>query len=286
VPLNTIRQIKTIKQGIQTYDGAGVKLTRIFGFLEEGEYDPFLLLDHFGSDNPNDYSAGFPWHPHRGMETVTYMLDGNAEHGDSMGNKGVIGKGDIQWMTAGSGIIHQEMPKPGDSNKMYGFQLWVNLPKSHKMIHPRYQDIKASEIPIVNDENGVCVRVLAGVYKGKQGPVKDIIADPIYFDITIPPKTDYFFDVKDGHTAFALVFEGECIFGNDSKDIIRTDNCVLFSDGNCIAVKTATKSVRFILVSGKPIKENIAWHGPIVMNTREELDIAFREYNQGTFIKH
>src|SRR5512138_589210 len=278
------RKIDRIIQGTPTSDGAGVRLTRIFGFNEEGLLDPFLLLDFFGSDNPKDFMAGFPWHPHRGIETVTYMLDGRVEHGDSMGNSGVIGKGDIQWMTAGSGIIHQEMPR-SDGGRMYGFQLWVNLPASHKMIPPRYQDIPAVAIPEVMMENQVRVKVVAGVFRGVRGPVEDIIADPEYFDVGMPENAVFLASVDPEYTAFAYVYEGSAHFDESRKDMLHEGYGARFGPGPQIRAKTTHSGARFILISGKPIREPIAWRGPIVMNTNEELLTAFREFREGTFIK-
>jgi quercetin 2,3-dioxygenase len=261
-----------------------VRLTRIFGFYEEGLLDPFLLLDFFGSDNPKDFMAGFPWHPHRGMETVTYMIEGRVEHGDSMGNSGVIGTGDIQWMTAGSGIVHQEMPK-SDGGRMFGFQLWVNLPASHKMIAPRYQDIPAAQVPTVNLDNGVRVKVLAGTFNGVKGPVENIIADPEYFDVEMPENTEFVTPVSPGYTAFTYVYEGEAKFDESRDDTLRKGEGAIFGDGPQVRAATGNSSARFILISGKPIKEPIAWRGPIVMNTDGELDLAFKEFRNGTFIK-
>jgi len=282
--METYRKIDRIIHGQLTSDGAGVRLTRIFGFYEEGLLDPFLLLDFFGSDNPDDYMAGFPWHPHRGMETVTYMMDGKVEHGDSMGNSGVIGKGDIQWMTAGSGIIHQEMPK-NEGGRMYGFQLWVNLPASHKMIAPRYQDILSSNVPVVILDNRVKVRVLAGTFNGTSGPVKDIIADPEYFDVELPENAEFIAPVSPEYTAFAYVYEGIVRFDESRKDPLSTGEGALFGHGSNIRATTGSSKARFIMFSGKPIKEPIAWRGPIVMNTKAELATAFKEFREGTFIK-
>jgi quercetin 2,3-dioxygenase len=281
--METIRNIRRIITGQPVSDGAGVKLTRIFGFYEEGLLDPFLLLDFFGSDNPADFMAGFPWHPHRGIETVTYMLEGRVEHGDSMGNSGVIGPGDIQWMTAGSGIIHQEMPK-SDGGGMFGFQLWVNLPRSHKMIAPRYQDIPAAKVPAAVMENGVRVKILAGTFNGVNGPVEDIIADPEYFDVEMPANTEFVSPVPAGHTAFVFVFKGEASFGGDPEIHLKEGTGGLFGDGTQVRAITPGTPARFILISGRPIREPVAWRGPIVMNTGEELDRAFREYRNGTFI--
>jgi quercetin 2,3-dioxygenase len=282
--METYRKIDRIIHGQPTSDGAGVRLTRIFGFYEEGLIDPFLLLDFFGSDNPDDFMAGFPWHPHRGIETVTYMLDGKVEHGDSMGNSGVIGKGDIQWMTAGSGIIHQEMPRD-EGGRMYGFQLWVNLPASHKMIQPRYQDIPAGKVPELVLGNGVKVRVLAGTYDGTTGPVKDIIADPEYFDVEMPENTEFIAPVNPKYTLFAYVFEGTASFDENRKDPLHSGEGVLFGHGSRLRATTGSSKARFIMISGKPIGEPIAWRGPIVMNTEAELALAFKEFREGTFIK-
>ena len=282
--MDSNRKIERILQGKPTSDGAGVRLTRIFGFYEEGLLDPFLLLDFFGSNNPKDFMAGFPWHPHRGMETVTYMLDGRVEHGDSMGNSGVIGKGDIQWMTAGSGIIHQEMPK-SDGGSMYGFQLWVNLPASQKMIPPRYQDIPAGKVPEVVLENKVRVKVIAGKFGSVKGPAEDIIADPEYFDVEMPENAEFISPVDPGHTTFAYVFEGAARFDESRKDPVQAGYGVLFGDGPQIRATTGSQGARFILISGKPIREPIAWRGPIVMNTDEELALAFKEFRDGTFIR-
>jgi quercetin 2,3-dioxygenase len=282
--MDTFRKIERIIHGKPTSDGAGVKLTRIFGFYEEGMLDPFLLLDFFGSDNPDDFMAGFPWHPHRGMETVTYMLDGRVEHGDSMGNSGVIGKGDIQWMTAGSGIIHQEMPKD-DGGRMHGFQLWVNLPSAYKMTPPRYQDITADRIPQVLLDNKVKVKVIAGEFNGVKGPVGGIVANPIYFDVEMPASAEFSLGVIPDHTVFAYIFEGQAAFTEKAEDFFDAGSGVLFGDGPQIRVVSGKAGARFILIAGEPIREPIAWRGPIVMNTEEELSVAFREYRDGTFIR-
>jgi redox-sensitive bicupin YhaK (pirin superfamily) len=282
--METTRKIDRIIRGHHTSDGAGVRLTRIFGFHEEGLLDPFLLLDFFGSDNPEEYMAGFPWHPHRGIETVTYIIDGRVEHGDSMGNKGLLGSGDIQWMTAGSGIIHQEMPKP-DGKRMFGFQLWVNLPASHKMMKPRYQDIHATSIPVTETPGGIRVKVLAGTFNGINGPVKDIIADPEYFDVDMPAGTTMEIPVTAGHTAFAYLFEGEAFFDESRKEPLHSGEGALFSEGTRVLARTGNSRGRFIFFSGKPLHEPVAWGGPIVMNTHEELELAFREVREGTFVK-
>ncbi len=278
------RKISRIIHGQATSDGAGVRLTRIFGFYEQGLLDPFLLLDFFGSENPDDYIAGFPWHPHRGMETVTYMLDGKVEHGDSMGNSGVIGKGDIQWMTAGSGIIHQEMPQ-NIGGRMAGFQLWVNLPAAKKMIAPRYQDIPADKVPTVTLENGVKVKVLAGTFNNTRGPVENIIADPEYYDVEMPDNTEFSIPVNSSYTVFAYLFEGSAHFDDSRPDPLRAGQGALFGKGSQLKVKTKGAKARFILISGQPIGEPIAWRGPIVMNTETELNLAFKEYREETFIK-
>lgn len=279
-----VRGIKTILKAKPTMEGAGVRLKRVFGYYETKLMDPFLLLDHFGSDNPDDYMKGFPWHPHRGIETITYMVEGKIEHGDSLGNAGVIESGDVQWMTAGSGIIHQEMPK-GSEGRMMGFQLWANLPSSNKMMHPRYQEIKDSEIPEVVAESGAKVRIICGKLDGTCGPVSEIVTDPEYMDVIVPPGKEFTHTVKKGHTVFAYVFDGNGYFDESKEKLIESGYLVLFDDGDQIVVNAEDKQVRFLLVSGMPIGEPIAWYGPIVMNNREELDVAFREYREGTFIK-
>ncbi len=282
--METNRKISRIIHGQVTSDGAGVRLTRIFGFYEQGQLDPFLLLDFFGSDNPNDYIAGFPWHPHRGMETVTYMLDGKMEHSDSMGNSGVIGKGDIQWMTAGSGIIHQEMPQ-NTGGRIGGFQLWVNLPAANKMIAPRYQDIQAKKVPTVTLLNGVTVKVLAGTFSGTRGPVKNIIADPDYFDVMMPENSEFVVPVNADYTVFAFLYEGTVQFDEVRTEPLHTGQGALFGKGPQVKATTGASKARFILISGKPIGEPIAWRGPIVMNTEAELNVAFKELREEKFIK-
>ena len=280
-----IREIKTILRAKPTLEGAGVRLKRVFGYHETELMDPFLLLDHFGSDNPDDYLKGFPWHPHRGIETITYMIEGEVNHEDSLGNAGTIASGDVQWMTAGSGIIHQEMPE-GYDGRMMGFQLWANLPSSNKMMHPRYQEIKDSQIPVMEKENGVKLRIICGKLDGTCGPVTEIVIDPEYMDVTVPAGKKFAHSVKRGHTVFAYVFEGEGYFDEMERNLIKSEHLVLFGDGDQVVVKAGDKQLRFLLVSGMPIGEPIAWYGPIVMNSREELDEAFREYREGTFIKH
>ncbi len=277
------RKIESILTSKPTIEGAGVNLKRAFGYNEVPLLDPFLLLDDFRSDNPKDYIAGFPWHPHRGIETVTYMLEGTVEHGDSMGNKGIIGAGDVQWMTAGSGIIHQEMPK-GINGHMGGFQLWVNLPSAHKMMGPRYREIKQEQIPEVSTYKGIRIRVVSGEVEGIKGPVKDIVVDTEYLDIMMAPNTEFEHSIKKGYRAFAYVIEGSGYFGSGKRSSIGKEHLVIFKDGDTVII-TAYEDMRFLLISGKPIGEAVAWHGPIVMNSREELEIAFEEYRNGTFIK-
>ena len=280
-----IRGIKTVFKSKPTMEGAGVRLKRVFGYNETDLMDPFLLLDHFGSDNPDDYMKGFPWHPHRGIETITYMIEGKVLHEDSLGNSGSIESGDVQWMSAGSGIIHQEMPHRSNG-MMMGFQLWANLPKSDKMMHPRYQDVKESEIPEIVTESGAKVRIICGKLDGTCGPVTKIVTDPEYMDVIVPPGKEFTHSVKKGHTVFAFVFEGNGYFDEDKKQLIESDHLVLFEDGDQIIAKAGENQLRFLLVSGMPIGEPIAWYGPIVMNSKEELDVAFREYREGSFIKH
>jgi len=300
--MNAIRKISKIWKSKPTLEGAGVHLKRAFGYYQVPQLDPFLLLDDFHSDNPADYLKGFPWHPHRGIETITYVLHGRVEHGDSMGNKGVIGSGDIQWMTAGSGIIHQEMPLGDEQGLMWGFQLWANLPASHKMMAPRYQGLTAAEIPEATLRD-VRVKVVCGEIGGVRGPVQDVVVDPEYLDVTVPEETTFTHAIKRGYTAFAYVIDGKGYFdlernpyshevvGTSYFDFQRTcecsaENLVLFGDGDAVAVTTQASPVRFLLVSGRPIGEPVAWYGPIVMNSQEELETAFKEYEEGTFLKH
>jgi hypothetical protein len=282
--MSTFRKIDRILTSKPTLEGAGVKLKRVFGYYEKPLLDPFLLLDNFGSDNADDYIAGFPWHPHRGIETVTYMLAGEVEHGDSLGNKGVIYSGDVQWMTAGSGIIHQEMPKRFEE-KMRGFQLWVNLPKSHKMMAPRYREVKSETIPAFSPNPNVKIKIIAGQMNRTKGPVQDLVVDTEYFDISISPNTEFEFGTKNDYKTFAFVFEGSGYFDADKKDAIKPDQLVIFDQGDKMQIRTQADPVRFLFVSGKPLNEPIAWRGPIVMNTDEELMLAFQEYRNGTFIK-
>jgi hypothetical protein len=270
-----------------TLEGAGVHLRRAFGFHEVPNLDPFLLLDAFRSENPDDYRAGFPWHPHRGIETITYMLDGEVEHGDSMGNRGLIAPGDVQWMTAGSGIIHQEMPKGDRKGQMWGFQLWSNLPRSQKMMDPRYREVKQAEIPTVKTPDGASVRVVAGEIGGVRGPVGEIVSDPEFLDVSLPAGKTFTHPVKAGHTVFAYIAEGEGFFDPaNPRAAMAADTLVLYGAGNTVTVTTDRKPVRFLLVAGKPLNEPVAWRGPIVMNTQAELRTAFEEFEHGTFVKH
>ncbi len=299
----TVRKIREVWKSKPTMEGAGVKLKRAFGYYQVPKLDPFLLLDDFHSGRPEDYIKGFPWHPHRGIETITYVLDGVVDHGDSMGNSGSIHSGDVQWMTAGSGIIHQEMPKGDNAGRMWGFQLWANLPAAHKMMPPRYQEVRRGNIPEALPAEGVRVRVICGEVAGVRGPVQDIVTDPLYLDVSVPANASFVHPVKSGHTAFAYVVEGEAYFDPDrnsySHDVIGTnyfdikrkcacdaETFVLYGDGDHVMVSTEDSPVRFLLASGKPIREPVAWYGPVVMNTREELRIAFEEYERGTFVKH
>ncbi|NNL76611.1 MAG: pirin family protein [Desulfobacterales bacterium] len=299
----TTRKISKILKSKPTMEGAGVHLKRVFGFDEIPTFDPFLLLDDFRSDNPAHYVKGFPWHPHRGIETITYILSGDVEHGDSLGNKGIIGSGDVQWMTAGSGIIHQEMPKGDKNGKMYGFQLWANLPSRVKMMNPRYRDIANEQIPEVKLPSGTTIKIISGEASGIKGPVQDIVIDPEYIDVAVPANSQFKHPTKQGHTVFAYIIDGQGYFSgekNSSTDegnkaalpdaqlnlLVDNGTIVLFHDGDEIIASTEEQKMRFLLISGKPIGEPVAWQGPIVMNTQEELQIAFKEYQQGTFIKY
>jgi redox-sensitive bicupin YhaK (pirin superfamily) len=299
----TTRKINRILKSRPTIEGAGVHLKRAFGYSQVPLFDPFLMLDDFHTANPADYLAGFPWHPHRGIETITYVLEGLVEHGDSMGNKGVIGAGDVQWMTAGSGIIHQEMPQQSPTGMMWGFQFWANLPSSQKMMEPRYRDVKGGDIPETQLDSGVRIKVVSGRINGVQGPVRDIVIDPEMLDVSMPAGTTFRHRVKEGHTAVAYVLDGEGYFdesrdafafemaGSGWMDLSRRCICgaetvVLYErEGSEVVVETGEKSVRFLFISGKPLGEPVAWYGPIVMNTQKELQIAFEEYEKGTFIK-
>jgi len=280
------REVRELFRSRATLEGAGVHLRRAFGSGQEHLFDPFLMLDDFRGDDPALYSAGFPWHPHRGIETITYMLDGEVEHADSMGNSGRIGPGDVQWMTAGSGVIHQEMPEGDESGRMGGFQLWANLPASHKMIDARYCGIEAGSIPVVEDD-AARVRVVCGSAGGATGPVTDIVIEPEYLDVTVRAEKTWSHPTKAGHTVFAYLFEGSARFG-DGPDPIEAEHgvVVLLGDGDEVRVQAGAHGARFLLVSGRPLGEPIAWGGPIVMNTRDELELAFAEYRAGTFVKH
>ena len=300
----SVRPIKRIVQAKPTLEGAGVKLQRAFGFGETSEFDPFLLFDDFRNDRPDDYKAGFPWHPHRGIETITYVLAGTVEHGDSLGNKGKMSAGDVQWMTAGSGILHQEMPQGDPRGRMHGFQLWANLPSALKMTSPRYQDIPAKEIPEIVDDDGVRVRVITGDFWGKKGPVEGVATDPRYLDVFVPPGRRKSLPVETDRHAFAYVFEGSGTFSGASKPfgvlteketatgetLVRetTGNrsLIVFDRGDEVTVQAGDEGIRFLLVSGKPIEQPVAWYGPIVMNTQAELEQAVAELRNGTFIKH
>ncbi|OFW26892.1 MAG: hypothetical protein A3H97_21830 [Acidobacteria bacterium RIFCSPLOWO2_02_FULL_65_29] len=298
----SLRPVKHVIQSKPTLEGAGVKLRRAFGFGDTTDFDPFLLFDDFRNDAPENYRRGFPWHPHRGIETITYVLSGNVEHADSLGNHGTLGDGDVQWMTAGSGIIHQEMPKGDPQGRMHGFQLWANLPSSLKMTTPRYQDVSSADIPEIVDDDGTRVRVVCGTFQGTRGPVDGIAADPIYIDVSIPAGRQKTLPVEVSRHAFAYVFAGSGGF-RDASDPhpVKTDpldgavnpadnvgnrSLILFDRGDEVVVRAGDEGVRFLLVSGKPLEEPVAWYGPIVMNTEQELQRAFAELRDGTFIRH
>jgi quercetin 2,3-dioxygenase len=298
----SLRPIKRVIKAKPTIEGAGVHLRRAFGFGATSDFDPFLLLDDFRNDIPEDYLAGFPWHPHRGIETITYVLAGTVEHGDSLGNKGSLGAGDIQWMTAGRGIIHQEMPKGDQSGQMHGFQLWANLPASLKMTAPRYQEVHATQVPEVIDDDGTRARIVCGTFWGKKGPIDGIAADPIYIDVSVPPGKRKSLPVETDRHAFAYVFAGGGKFCNASAPLAvptegvgwldtsppqaAENRClILFDRGDEVVVQAGDEGIRFLLVSGKPLKEPVAWYGPIVMNTQEQLQQAYQELQEGTFLK-
>ncbi len=309
----SIRPVKGMFHTQPHLEGAGVKLQRAFGFGDTTEFDPFLLFDDFRNENPDDYRAGFPWHPHRGIETITYVLAGQVEHGDSLGNRGNLGAGDVQWMTAGSGILHQEMPQGDARGRMHGFQLWANLPSSLKMTAPRYQDVVAKDIPEVVDDDGTKVRVICGDFWGKTGPIEGVAADPRYLDVSVPPRQRKRLAVETSRNAFAYVFAGSGTFRDASQprdvqtdhvgsgfsriagsgplqdptlaDDAKNRSLVLFDSGDEIVVQAGDEGIRFLLVSGKPLEEPVAWWGPIVMNTKQELQQAISELRDGTFIK-
>jgi len=299
----SLRPVKEILSTKATLEGAGVKLQRAFGFGKTKEFDPFLLLDDFRNERPEDYLAGFPWHPHRGIETITYVLAGEVQHGDSLGNKGSMTAGDVQWMTAGSGILHQEMPKGDENGRMHGFQLWANLPASLKMTDPRYQDIPSAAIPEVTEDDGTRARIISGEFWGRRGPVEGVAADPSYVDISVPPVHKKRNNVEVPRNAFAYVFAGAGTFRDASQpQAVLTESgvdpnaqpvydaknhsLVLFDRGDEIVVQAGPEGIRFLLVSGKPLEEPVAWYGPIVMNTQSEIQTAMSELQSGKFIKH
>ena len=299
----SLRPVKQILETQPTLEGAGVRLQRAFGFGKTKEFDPFLLLDDFRNEHPSDYLAGFPWHPHRGIETITYVLAGSVEHGDSLGNQGRMTAGDVQWMTAGSGILHQEMPKGDAEGRMHGFQLWANLPASLMMTAPRYQDIPSATIPEVIDDDGTSARIICGEFWGRRGPVDGVAAEPSYVDVSVPPGKRKRIAIETTRNAFAYVFAGSGTFrdasdpqavltesGADPSAPARYDaanhSLVLFDRGDEIVVQAGDEGIRFLLVSGKPIEEPVAWYGPIVMNTPDELRQAVAELRDGSFIKH
>jgi redox-sensitive bicupin YhaK (pirin superfamily) len=298
----SIRPVKQISESVPTLEGAGVHLRRAFGFGNTSDFDPFLLLDDFRNERPDDYLAGFPWHPHRGMETITYVLAGTVEHGDSLGNRGRMGAGDVQWMTAGRGILHQEMPKGDPNGRMHGFQLWANLPASLKMAPPRYQDVASRDIPEVTDDDGVHVRIICGEFWGRKGPVDGVAAEPRYLDVSVPPGHSRRLPVEQSRHAFAYVFAGSGRFrdasdpqavhtetidaaGRTADDYVSNRSLVLFDSGDEITVQAGPDGIRFLLISGTPLAEPVAWRGPIVMNTAQELQQAFAELRNGTFIR-
>ena len=291
----SVRPVKNVRETRAAIEGAGVKLQRAFGFGDTTEFDPFLLFDDFRNENPEDFLAGFPWHPHRGIETITYVLAGSVAHGDSLGNRGSLGAGDVQWMTAGSGIMHQEMPQGDAQGRMHGFQLWANLPASLKMTRPRYQDIGAADIPEIVDDDGTTVRVVCGEFWGKRGPVEGVAADPRYLDVFVPPGKRKRLAVESSRQAFAYVFAGSGTFrdASDPRPVrneigpsdVGNRSLVLFDSGDEISVEAGDQGIRFLLVSGKPIEEPVAWYGPIVMNTKAELQKAISDLRDGTFIK-
>jgi redox-sensitive bicupin YhaK (pirin superfamily) len=298
----SIRAVRSVVRSQPTVEGAGVRLRRAFGFGDTREYDPFLLLDDFRNERPQDYLAGFPWHPHRGIETITYVLAGSVEHGDSLGNQGRMGPGDVQWMTAGRGILHQEMPSGDSDGRMHGFQLWANLPSRLKMTAPRYQDIAAADIPEVTEDDDTRVRVICGEFWGQRGPVEGVAADPRYLDVSVPPGRTRHLPVDRTNHVFAYVFAGAGSFRDASapRGVLNeltggtgpvpgeeADNrsLVLFDRGDEIVVRAGEEGIRFLLVSGRPIEEPVAWYGPIVMNTEEELAQAYAELRDGTFIR-
>lgn len=283
--MGSIRVVKEILKAKPVQEGAGVRLKRAFGFHQVPKLDPFLLFDDFHSDKPEDYLCGFPRHPHRGVETVSYILQGSVEHKDSLGNQGTIREGDVQWMTAGNGIVHQEMPKGDDKGCLWGFQLWVNLPASHKMMSPRYQEVGHQKIPETTLENQIKIKIISGTVNGFDGPVQDIVIDPLYIDVVVPEDQTFTHDIQSDYTVFAYILKGRGKFHLDDKNIYRPETVVIFDKGEQIQIKSVDDELRFLMVAGKPINEPIAWHGPIVMNTDEELETAFKEYLGGTFLE-
>ena len=299
----SLRPTLEIRKAIPTLEGAGVKLHRAFGFTDPSELDPFLLFDDFRNERPEDFKKGFPWHPHRGIETITYVLEGTVAHGDSLGNTGTLGAGDVQWMTAGSGILHQEMPAGNAAGQMHGFQLWGNLPGTQKMTAPRYQDVTAADIPVVTDDDGTRVKVITGNFWGKTGPVDGIAADPQYLDVKVPAGVKKTFKIDTYRRAFAYVFDGAGAFADASqptgvllekevagqelniRDLSGDRTLIRFGTGDEVTVQAGPDGIRFLLISGVPIQEPVAWHGPIVMNTRAELEKAFADLRNGTFIQ-
>ena len=299
----SLRPTLETRRATPTLEGAGVKLHRAFGFQDPSELDPFLLFDDFRNERPEDFEKGFPWHPHRGIETITYVLEGTVDHGDSLGNTGTLGAGDVQWMTAGSGIMHQEMPAGNAGGQMHGFQLWGNLPAAQKMCTPRYQDVNAADIPVITDDDGTRVKVITGDFWGKRGPVDGIAADPQYLDIFVPAGVKKTFRIDTYRRAFAYVFDGAGAFADASapsgvllekevageelniRDLSGDRTLIRFGTGDEVTVQAGPEGIRFLLISGAPIEEPVAWHGPIVMNTREELMKAFQDLKNGTFIK-
>ncbi len=282
--MGTTRPVLVVQKSVNVTEGAGVHLKRAFGNNDVPKLDPFLLFDDFHTSDREKYQKGFPWHPHRGIETISYVIHGQVEHGDSLGNSGTISTGCVQWMTAGSGIIHQEMPDGDKEGLLWGIQLWANLPKSHKMMQPRYQDLKADQIPEVIHDNGTRIKVICGQVGSTIGPVKDIVIDPMYLDVLIPANTTFTHNIAKGHKVFAYVLEGQACF-SPGDGMTGNEHLVLFGDGDHVDITTGNKNARFLLVAGRPINEPVAWHGPIVMNTDEELETAFKEYLNGTFIK-
>jgi len=280
------RKVKQTFKSQPTLEGAGVHLKRVFGYHQIPQFDPFLLLDDFHANEPDKYLAGFPWHPHRGIETITYVFEGRVAHGDSLGNQGMIGAGEVQWMTAGSGIVHQEMPEGEPDGRLWGIQLWANLPAADKMMAPRYRGLTASDIPVVKKENGATIKVICGTYEGIQGPVGEVVIDPEYLDISLPGDTSFQHPLQAGYTVFAYALRGDGHFDDQQDRLQGSETAYLYGEGTRVNISAGSSGLRFLLISGRPLKEPIAWGGPIVMNTRDELETAFAEYRQGTFLKN